>query len=77
MTDHCSYRWERRTRGKRYVNARGYCKRKATGKCLCCSVHCTNWSNDPTYCEHPARRRKTTFFPGPGEYMGTTYGDGY
>lgn len=48
----CTYVWERRTPGKRYVNARGHCKRNATAPCGRCSEHCPLGTN----CEHYARK---------------------
>lgn len=35
----CAYFWERRTRGRRYVNARGQCKQFARVGKAYCSTH--------------------------------------
>lgn len=56
--ERCSYVWERRTPGKRYVNARGRCSRNATASDGRCAEHCTGDIAPGVRCEHEARRRR-------------------
>ena len=56
--ERCSYVWERRTPGARYVNARGQCPAYGTAPCgrferPRCSQHCAQYD-----CKHQERRRR-------------------